>query len=298
MNNSDVVCAVVLTAEKQDGVITRPQALRVGASDKTLGRLVRQRILTRPHTGVYLLAGAPASPLTLVRTGLAAVGGRTAASHHSAAWLMGLIDVHPGWVDVTVSDGLKRQVPGVRVHRSGSVPTRSFQGIRCTDVPRTLVDLAAVATPEQLGLAVDRALSAGRTRVRDLARALGEGPRPGTSRLRDCLLQRGDFGAPEASVLESQMARLLVRHGLPAPRAEVHAGRDGRYRMDYAYTEQRVAVELNGYAWHHSPEQMRRDLARQRDLVLSGWRVLVYSWWDVVYDGPRVVAEIRAALQA
>lgn len=82
MKNSDVVCAVVLAAEKQHGVITRPQALRVGASDKTLGRLVRQRILTRPHTGVYLLAGAPPSPLTEVRTGLAAVGGRAAAARH------------------------------------------------------------------------------------------------------------------------------------------------------------------------------------------------------------------------
>lgn len=299
MKDGDVVSSLIRFAERRHGVITRDQALGLGATDKTLGRLVRRGLLSRPHAGVYLLAGVQASPLSRVRAGLAAVGGVAAASHRSAAWLIGLTDTHPDRVDVTVADGVNRQIAGVRVHRSGRPPpARTFQGVRCTDVPRTLVDLAAVASADQLGLAVDRALSAGRTRVQDLTRELRVGPRPGVARLRDCLFQRGDFCVPEASVLESQMARLLVRYGLPAPRPEVHAGRDGRYRIDYAWPESRLAVELNGYAWHHSPAQMGRDLARQRDLVLQGWRVLAYSWWDVIYDGARVAAEILQALEA
>lgn len=299
MKTSDVMPELIRLADRRHGVITRREAMRLGATDKMLSSLVHRGVFARPYAGVYLLAGTPLSPVTLVRTALAAVGGRAMASHRSAAWLIGLIDAHPSWVDVTVADSYGRHVRGVTVHRSGRPPAaRTFQGIRCTDVPRTLVDLAAVTGPEQLGLAVDRALSTRRVRIRDLARELQGHPRPGGLRLRECLIQRGDFCMPGASVLEGQMARLLVRYGLPAPHAEVHAGRDGRYRIDYAYPECRVAIELNGYAWHHSPEQMTRDLARQRALVLQGWRVLVYSWWDVIYDGPRVAAEIRAALHA
>lgn len=90
------------------------------------------------------------------------------------------------------------------------------------------------------------------------------------------------------------MARLFRRGGLPIPRAEVRAGPDGRYRIDYAFEDRLLALELYGYAWHHSPEHMARDLARQRRLTLGGWLVLIFSWPDVVYHAPRVVAEIGA----
>lgn len=289
--------AAIRWAQRHEGLVTREQALGLGVSDKLLTGMVAKGMLIRAHQGVYLLAGAHRSPVTRVRAGLAAAGGSALASHRSAAWLAGLIDTPPGTVEVTVIGSSHRQVPGVHVHRSNVPPrARSFQGVRCTDVPRTLVDLAATAGDDKLAVAVDRALARGTTRVQDLLRELDAGSRRGSRALRDCLSRRGDFCIPDASVLESQMARLLLRHGVPIPEAEVRAGPGGCYRIDYAYRQCRLAVELYGFAWHHSPGQMTRDLARQRQLVLQGWRVLIYTWWDVVVDGGRVATEIFSAL--
>lgn len=149
-------------------------------------------------------------------------------------------------------------------------------------------------TAAELAEAVDRALSRGHTRLADLHTELAAGRR-GTAALRRCLIERGDICGPDASVLEARMARLFRRWGLAVPRAEVHAGADGRYRIDYAFEDRLLAVELYGYTWHHSPEHMARDLARQRELVLDGWLVLIYSWRDVLRRERRVMSEIEAA---
>ena len=48
--------------------------------------------------------------------------------------------------------------------------------------------------------------------------------------------------------------------------------------------------------YHNSPGQMAEDARRRNRLQLSGVQTLVYTWRDVVYDGHRVVAEVRNAL--
>jgi very-short-patch-repair endonuclease len=53
---------------------------------------------------------------------------------------------------------------------------------------------------------------------------------------------------------------------------------------------------LYGYLWHHSPEQMAHDQARQRQLVLAGWRVLVFTWRDVWNEPERVIEQICQAV--
>jgi very-short-patch-repair endonuclease len=55
-------------------------------------------------------------------------------------------------------------------------------------------------------------------------------------------------------------------------------------------------VELDGYAYHWSPEQKRYDDARRNKLRLLGYDILVYDWETVTKDGNRMAREIRAAL--
>jgi hypothetical protein len=172
--------------------------------------------------------------------------------------------------------------------------------VLCTEPVPTLFDLASTATAEELDDAVDRALANRLVRLKDLV-AQASRPnrgRAGTAAMRRCLARRGDLKAPAPSVLESRMARLYTRFGLPPVPAEHIAGPDGEYRIDYAQTGPRVAVELFGYLWHHSPARMARDLARQRRLTLEGWRVLVFTWMDVQEHPERVAGEIRRAISA
>jgi very-short-patch-repair endonuclease len=90
------------------------------------------------------------------------------------------------------------------------------------------------------------------------------------------------------------MSRLLQRSGLGCLEAEVVAGADGRFRVDYACAEVRLAVEAYGYTWHHTPEQLAHDLERQSSLTRAGWTVLAYTWLQVERDPERVLSEVVA----
>jgi very-short-patch-repair endonuclease len=112
------------------------------------------------------------------------------------------------------------------------------------------------------------------------------------------LAARGLTGGPHPSVLESKMARLLRAAGLPTPRAEVRWGPAERYRLDFAYSNLRLVVEVNGWAYHSSPEQARSDAARRNMLSRAGWIILEFDWWVVTSEPERVVSEISAAFCA
>lgn len=286
-------------ARRQGFVATRREALALGLNDRHLADLVCRGVLLHPHPGVYTVPGAPEDPCVRVRAAMAAVVPGAMASHGTAAWLQGLIERLPTVVHLTAVGTERCRLAGVCLHRSKRpVPAIAYRGIRCTPPARTLVDLAPDVASAELARAVDRGLAAGLLRVRDIELELchtSQGRR-GAGLVRHCLVGLGHIGAPHPSVLESAMSRLFIRYGLPAPKAEVRAGPDGKYRVDYAYVKARLLVELYGYRWHHSPEQLQADLARERTLTLEGWRILVFTWADVMADPARVAADISAAL--
>lgn len=119
--------------------------------------------------------------------------------------------------------------------------------------------------------------------------------RRGTGVLRDSLHRRGISGAPAPSVLESKLLRLLRQNGIEPLGIEVKIGDDARYRVD-CLVSPRVAVEVDGYAFHHTPEQKAEDERRRNRLRLGGQFLLTYTWRDITLDGARVIAEIRQAL--
>jgi very-short-patch-repair endonuclease len=72
---------------------------------------------------------------------------------------------------------------------------------------------------------------------------------------------------------------------------------DPRCWTDLAFPGCRLAVEVDGWAWHIDPDRFQRDRARQNALVLAGWTVLRFTWSDVTERPDRVVAQIRRALE-
>lgn len=53
------------------------------------------------------------------------------------------------------------------------------------------------------------------------------------------------------------------------------AGR--RYRLDYAFEAERLAVELDGRAYHSSRQHWERDIARDLELAKVGWQTIRLS---------------------
>lgn len=94
------------------------------------------------------------------------------------------------------------------------------------------------------------------------------------------------------------MAPLFRRHRLPRPIYQYVVRVDGRFvaRVDFAYPEVRLALEVDGHDNHRTPSDFRRDLNRQNLLVAAGWTVLRFTWSDVVQRPAEVAATIRRQL--
>lgn len=68
------------------------------------------------------------------------------------------------------------------------------------------------------------------------------------------------------------------------------------YLIDLAFPRQRVAVEVDGWAWHVAADRFVDDRRRQNALVNLQWTVLRFTWHDLVGRPDAVVHEIRVAL--
>jgi putative AbiEi antitoxin of type IV toxin-antitoxin system len=283
-------------------LIQREQALRLGVNrNEIAGRLARGE-WEQVHRGVYR---STSSVPTFEQRALAAcfaAGPDAVASHHTAAWLWDLLGkTPPRTPDVTLPRPSHPRLSGAILHRSRDLDlTRTVyhRGVPCTDPARTLCDLSAVTSPEVVTGAVDRALARGLLSTRAITAEVGRRSsrgRRGIRALEQILADRGLAGGPEPSVLEAEALRLFARWGIVVRAREVVSGPDGRYRIDFVL-DPPVAVEVDGYAYHWSPEAKARDEQRRNQVRLSGTFLLVYTWRDIRFDARRVGREVTAAL--
>ncbi len=69
-----------------------------------------------------------------------------------------------------------------------------------------------------------------------------------------------------------------------------------KYWIDVAFVVHRLAVEVDGWAWHSDVDRFAHDRRRQNALVLAGWTVLRFTWHDLKSRPEAVVAQIRAVI--
>ena len=72
-----------------------------------------------------------------------------------------------------------------------------------------------------------------------------------------------------------------------------------RWRFDYAWPSQRVAVEIDGGQWVRNGGRHNRDSDREKlnQAAAQGWRVLRFSTQQVERDPQGCVELLRRALQ-
>jgi very-short-patch-repair endonuclease len=167
-----------------------------------------------------------------------------------------------------------------------------------TNPLRTLVDLGAVVKWWTVEDALDRGLAQRLFSVAAVEWFRHEVARPGRRGcgvLRKVLDERALGTARPDGLLEPRMARLLKAHGLP-PAAFQHVLPEVGVRVDFAYPDRRIAIEVDGYEIHGTPRAMAADFERQNGLMSSGWAVLRFTWAQVVRQPTAVATAIRAAL--
>lgn len=74
---------------------------------------------------------------------------------------------------------------------------------------------------------------------------------------------------------------LLKQERLPVPEAEFKFHATRRWRFDYAYPEQKIAIEQDGAIWTHGRHSrgsgLVKDMEKFNNAAILGWRVLHYT---------------------
>lgn len=156
-------------ASEQGGYFTATQAARCGFSRASLSYHSRRGRFLRVKRGLYRLAEYPASPREEVLAAWLAAGKDDAVvSHESALDILGLSDVLPERVHLTVprSKRYRPTAPGVAIHTTtrplGAADVVTRDGLPVTSPARSIVDAAESGTaPEQVVKATRQAIKLG-----------------------------------------------------------------------------------------------------------------------------------------
>jgi hypothetical protein len=305
----DLDGAIAERSRKLLGLLTIDHLDELGLSRQARRTLVASGVLVPMHRGVFRHAAHDESWHQSLLAATLATGPEAVVSHETGAqwWRLDGLRRGPGGhgpIDVSVPRG-RAPAPsqGVRVHRSRDLVVADIEPRRLipvTTATRTLVDVAPLVTPTQLELALDDAEQRGlvwRPHVRWRLDCLGRRGRTGVPQLR-ALLDRTEGRPLGDSWLEQEGIRIVTRAGLPVPRCQVHLRRPDRRiaRVDLLWDAQRLIAELSGHATHATRRRRQADAQRTAALTLAGWRVLDFTYEDVIERPEYVVATIAEHL--
>ena len=285
-------------ARAQHGVITSAQAVKaLGPSRKT--RWVADRRLIAVQPKVFRVAGAPQTWHQAVHAAALATEGTV--SHRSAAELWGLIRP-AGYVELSVRyERNPRSQPPAIVHRIGDLHPRlavEREGMPVTDPLRTVIDLGLVLPHWAVRDALSRGLTTHLfrvTEVQELRDALARPARTGAGIVKRLIEERLLTADTEASLLEARFVDLARQHELAPPVFQYEVWHAGRFiaRVDAAYPDLLLAIEVDGYEHHSSPDAFQRDRTPQNYLTTLGWTVLRFTWHHLVHEPTMFAATIR-----
>ncbi|MEI4270783.1 DUF559 domain-containing protein [Klenkia sp. LSe6-5] len=293
---SDVVSSILAS---QDGLATRQDLLRHVPRTVVDGMVERGQLLrVFPH--VYTARGNPAAGDRRLRAALLSVGPHAALSHRTALAVRGLVE-HAGAVHVVV-DHRRRQAGShdLQVHRRQGFAddpdaVETVRGLRVTALADSLVDAwPGLPRPVRRPVLLD---AVRRTALAPECLGAAARRRPNIGGHRALARTIALVGDGVTSELEALGVEQVFRHrSLPRSRGQLPVlCSDGvTRRLDRAWQEAMLAVELDGAAFHTSPEDRQRDLHRDAVLASMGWLVLRFTYAEVLRDPEGVRAKVLA----
>ncbi len=304
---TDIDRAIAAFATANCGLVPRATARELGLTRAMLERRLAAGRLVAVGTRVLKIGGAPPSHRQRVLAACLDTAG--VASHRTAAALWGFDGFgRERCVEVTVVKGRRHTASPLAATvqtatRLDPVDLDRIDGIPTTSPARTLLGLAAlvpVVDLEDVAGAVDSAIRDGHTADRYLWWRLEQlrcRGRNGVTVLGE-LLGRRDAGAVTESWLEREVLRVLAAGGIPLPVCQRRIAARGAFvaRVDFTYEAARLVIEANGYRTHRTRAQQEADERRRNKLVVTGHRILDFSYDAIVRHPDRVRATVTAAL--
>ena len=281
-------------ARRQGGVVTRSQLRELGMPNRTLTRRIAdgtwvvfgRKILIAPGTPDSLATRSRIVGLQVPRAVL--TGPSTAALIGGRVW-EGIALGRVPWLIHRERDARARYVshPSVRTHAMG--PWR----VACTS--DAVIDMIRLLPPNESRALAYRAIQC---RVVSLDELNSSAHRlsgfAGNPQVRAVTAELGLGIRSEGERLLVRLARRSGIVGWVCAYPVLFA--DCRYELDMAFPTIRLAVEVDGYAYHSARDRFLNDRRRQNNLVSAGWTVLRFSWEDLHKYPDRTTGLIRQKL--
>jgi very-short-patch-repair endonuclease len=276
-------------------VIGQAQLVALGLTPRAVRYRIAAGRLVRLHRGVLAVGHGAVSADGRRLAAVLACGSGAVLSHRSAAALWGLRR-YTGRPEVSIPSQACRSIPGILIHRSRSLVSAdvtTVEGIPCTTVARTVVDLAARGDRPGLVAAITRAEE---LRIYDgdgvdaaLDRVRGK---RGARLLREVLAKWNDDRT--RSHFERELLAFLQSHALPEPTVNAWITVESRtIQPDFIWPGQRVILETDGYATHGTRKAFGDDRRRDQLLTRNGWTTLRAAYRQL---DPDLAQTLRALL--
>ncbi|MEO7555101.1 MAG: DUF559 domain-containing protein [Acidimicrobiales bacterium] len=300
------IAAVAIANQSRNfhGVLLGPK-LRADLTQRQIDHACATGVLIRRFQDVYIDPAVPPSPLQDLAAAVSAAGRLAAASHRSAAALWGLYPEFPAVPEIVIPEGRRSRLDRVVTHRFSGLCADHLHmrsGIRVLNPLIAVIVLGSVVGPEAVAEVIIRA---DRRRLfrpiairAELERTARSG-RDGVVVVRQALQMLPIGDRPTDGILELWFAELSRAHDVPAYEFQhrvVIAGE--RFRIDFAYPHVKLAIEVDDYETHGSLAGFINQPRRQNALVLDGWTILRFTWWDIKCRPAEVAAEVRSALRS
>lgn len=281
-------------AGRQFGRITWAQLRSLGAAPGTIQRWVKSGYLLRVLPGVYAVGHRTADERAYLISIVLFAGPNAALSHGTSAHWRGWLRYPVPLTHVSTPRRVAPPNRRVLIHCRRELERELINGIPCTTVTQTLLDLAATDSRE-LRL-VHRSLAQldyeGRLDAGAIREACGRRT-AGSAALTKALNTYMPQLARTKSDLEDEYLYVCHRFGIPLPEVNAHIYGE---EPDCLWRNLGLVVELDGSGNHRSPAQRRRDQRKALKLRAHGLTVIRYSEDQVFNDPGPTAADTLAQL--
>jgi very-short-patch-repair endonuclease len=286
-------------AGRQHGIVARRQLLALGFTRHEVQDRLATGRLHRVHRGVYAVGHRKLSLKGVWMAAVLACGSDAFLSHRAALGLWDLREAASGLIEVTVRGPGKPGPDRVLVRCTRVLAEQDVaevDGIPVTSLAWTVVDFAAIASRQHVRSVLEamerRSIYIGR----ELDELLERTPnRKGGKTVRKVVKEMTGPAPWHQSVLEETFHELIRGSDLPDYEANVFV--EGEL-VDALWREQRVIVELDGFAYHKSRAKFEADRRRDAKLQVAGYRVLRITQERLTNEPEAVLAELRQLLSA
>lgn len=291
------------------GPWTTTELLNAGLTDRSIQTLVRGRKLVRLRRGSYIETKAwqemsakeRALQRVLAYERNSQKSAFTVYSHTTAALLhdLFLLDM-PNTVHISRRARTSTREVSADVRRHvRTLPGKDIMSIRSlsvTSLERTLVDCAGILDYQPALVIADHAarLGASPGRVRQLVDSMA-----GHRGIRNIRQVVENINPLSESPGETLTRILLKDFNVPMPELQVPVKtRNGRHRLDFAWSELKVALEFDGdskyFDYRPTREALVAERKRERELMEEGWIFVRLEWKDLFHP-KEVEARIKSA---